>query len=58
MAASTVPASIEAFTVASALVASVSQAGVAAVAVGVVSAAAGPICGKTVPIIFFVFLTK
>jgi hypothetical protein len=55
MAASTVPsASIEAFTVASALVASVSQAGVAA-AVGVVSAAAGPICGKTVPAIFFVF---
>lgn len=53
MAASTVPASIEAFTVA--LVPSVSQAGVAAVAVGVVSAAAGPICGKTVPVIFFVF---
>ena len=33
----------------------VSQAGVAAVAVGVVSAAAGPICGKTVPIIFLFF---
>jgi hypothetical protein len=45
---------IEAFAVASALVASVSQAGVAAAAVGVVSAAAGPICGKTVPVIFFV----
>jgi hypothetical protein len=42
--------------VASALVALVSQAGVAAAAVGVVSAAAGPICGKTVPVIFFVFL--
>ena len=40
---------------ASALVASVSQAGVAAAAVGVVSAAAGPICGKTVPVIFLFF---
>jgi len=41
--------------VASALVALVSQAGVAAAAVGVVSAAAGPICGKTVPVIFLSF---
>jgi hypothetical protein len=50
MATSTLPsASIEAFTLAS-----VSQAGVAAT-VDVVSAAAGPICGKTVPVIFFVF---
>jgi hypothetical protein len=56
MAGSTVAsASIEAFTVASALVASVPQVGVAGEAVGVVSAAAGPICGKTVPAIFFVF---
>jgi hypothetical protein len=42
--------SIEAFTVAS-----VSQAGGAAEAVGVVSAAAGRIYGKTVPAIFFIF---
>ena len=35
--------------------ASVSQAEVAAAAVGVVSAAAGPICGKTVPVIFLFF---
>lgn len=40
---------------ASALVASVSQAEVAAAAVGVVSAAAGPICGNTVPVIFLFF---
>ena len=36
--------------------ASVSQEGVAAAAaVGVVSAAVGPICGKTVPVIFLFF---
>jgi hypothetical protein len=48
--AGSMAASIEAFTVASG-----SQAGVAAEAVGVVSAAAGPICGKIVPSIFFIF---